>query len=121
MEEKTLKALDGLKKALKEDPRLKKLDDLEKKLSSSPEVQALSRKKAEAEAAYNDCLSHFPVSSKEGKEKQKALYQAKLALDTHPLVKEYNAAFVAVRDLYMQIDDLLFRDFRHPSDCGADK
>ena len=24
-------------------------------------------------------------------------------------------------DLYMQIDDLLFRDFRHPSDCGVGK
>jgi len=121
MEEKTLKALEGLKEALASDSRVKKLDELEKKLALDPEVAALSKVKETAEKEYNDCLSHSSSSSSLGKSKQKTLYEAKLALDTHPLVKEYNAAFVAVRDLYMRIDDLLFHDFRHPSDCEVKK
>ena len=33
-------------------------------------------------------------------------------LDSYPLAKEYGEAYIAVRDLYMQIDDILFGPYR---------
>ena len=43
--------------------------------------------------------------------KLKLLYEAKLNLDNHPLVKEYNEAYKEVRLLYEIINKELFNDF----------
>ena len=108
-----------LKEAIAADPRVKALEGLEKKLSQDEEVLSLSKAKDEAERKYNEVLRVFAAESSKAKEAQKALFAAKLALDEHPLVKEYNAAFVAVKDLYLMMDDILFSSFRHPHSCGG--
>jgi hypothetical protein len=121
MEEKTERALVGLEAALKEDPRILQLNALEAKLQKDEDVHTLSLAKDAAESAYNDWIAHHDEAMAESKALQKKLYEAKLALDSNPLVQEYNAAYIVVRDLYMQIDDLLFHDFRTPNHCEVKK
>jgi hypothetical protein len=104
-----------LRDALKSDSRILRLERLEKEICSSPEVIALAKKKDAAEEAYSNALSYLKPSSSEALRLQKALYEAKLTLDEHPLSKEYTEAFLAVRDLYMHIDDILYGDFRKKS------
>ena len=105
MNEEIIKSVESLAKALKEDPRILRLNQLEEELSSNPEVIELSQKK-------ETVLSYAKEDSLETKAYEKALYEAKLALDSHPLVQEYNSLYVPIRDLYMQMDDILFCPFR---------
>ena len=72
----------------------------------------LSQKKDRLEREYETVLSYAKEDSLETKAYEKALYEAKLALDSHPLVQEYNSLYVPIRDLYMQMDDILFGPFR---------
>ena len=112
MNEEIIKSAESLAKALKEDPRILRLNQLEEELSNDPQVIELSRKKDALEREYETTLSYAKEGSKEAKAYEKALYEAKLALDSYPLVQEYNSLYVPVRDLYMQIDDILFGPFR---------
>lgn len=112
MEEEILKSITSLGDALKEDPRVKRLNSLEEKLYEDFTLIELVKKKDDIERDYESSLSYLSPSSEEAKIKQKALYEAKLALDSYPLVKEYNEAYIIVRDLYMQIDDIVFGKYR---------
>ena len=87
-----------LKELLDVDERIKDLDQKEEAMKKSGEVKALVEKKEQAVSLYTN-------SSKEG---QKALHQSKLALDNHPLVRAYLDAYIKVRDLYFEINDILF-------------
>ncbi len=108
---KTQEKLEELRLALKEDPRFSALSSLEAEIASSPEVQALAKAKDKASEEYEDSLNHAR-NEEDVLAKRKALHQAKLALDEHSLVKEYNAAYAACKDVLLQIDDLLFSEFR---------
>ena len=112
MNEEIIKSVESLAKALKEDPRILRLNQLEEELSSNPEVIELSQKKDRLEREYETVLSYAKEDSLEAKAYEKALYEAKLALDSHPLVQEYNSLYVPIRDLYIQMDDILFGPFR---------
>jgi hypothetical protein len=112
VEKELLRSLTELREALKNDPRIQKLDSLEKRIAEDSFVVSLSKAKEAAENRYEDRLAFQKASSEECQCLQKELYLAKKALDENPLVREYNAAFTAVRDLYMAIDDILFRDYR---------
>ncbi len=112
MEEEILKSIASLGEAIKEDARVKRLNALENKLYEDPELIELVKKKNDLERDYESSLSYLSSSSDEARVKEKALYEAKLALDTYPLVKEYNEAYILVRDLYMQMDDIIFGKFR---------
>jgi cell fate (sporulation/competence/biofilm development) regulator YmcA (YheA/YmcA/DUF963 family) len=112
MEESLLQALEQLKEALNQDPRVQKLVFLEQRVMSEPRVLELSKKMEAAAQAYEDLLVYKKETDPEAKSLQKSLYFCKKALDEDPLVKEYNAAFIAVNDLYMALDDLLFSPFR---------
>jgi hypothetical protein len=94
MEKELLDDLASLRDALKGDPRVLALDQAEKALTSSPEVIELAKKKDAAERDYEDCLNYHKETDPEALALQKALYQAKLALDEHPLSKAYNAAYI---------------------------
>ena len=87
-----------LKDLLASDQRIKDLDEKEDAMKSSDEVKVLVNKKEQA-------VSIYMVSSEQG---QKALHQSKLELDNHPLVRAYLDAYSKVRDLYFQINDILF-------------
>ena len=112
MEQTLVASLSELKQALKDDPRVKRLNEREEKLLLDPEVVELIKTKNLLEDDYETLLSYTKPSEEASERAQKALYEAKLALDTHPLVKEYNDAYLEVRDLYLEIDDILFGEFR---------
>lgn len=115
MEKELLDALEELREALQEDPRVQKLEALEKKVMEDPEVVALAKEKEAAANAYQDLLSYHKETDPEALALQKKLYLAKKKLDEEPLVADYDAAYIIVRDLYMEIDDVLYKDFRKRS------
>ena len=110
MEERLLATLEEFGLLLKEDARVTRLKSIEERLIMDEEVQSLSRAKDEAEALYSEAVSLGDETLQA--KRQKELYEAKLALDSHPLSQEYTEAFVAVRDLYREIDDILFGPYR---------
>ena len=116
----TYKIAEELKVALENDPRVIRLNELEKELNNSQEVILLAMKKDQANNDYNDILRHFSKESEEAIKYQRILYEAKKALDEHPLVKEYNATYKEVRELYSQISDILFSSF-NASLCPKEK
>jgi cell fate (sporulation/competence/biofilm development) regulator YlbF (YheA/YmcA/DUF963 family) len=97
-----------LKDLLSQDERIKRLNELEQKMNSDNEVIALAYQKDIAVSNYSDILNHFSEDSDEVKKAQRELYEKKLALDTHPLVRQYLDAYKEVRDLYIQMNALLF-------------
>ena len=99
-----------LKDLLDNDERIIRLNKLENELNNNEEVMALSYQKDLAVSAYSDALNHFANDSEEIKKYQHELFLKKEALDNHPLVKEYLKAYSEVRDLYFQINEILFND-----------
>ena len=99
-----------LKDLLDNDERIIRLNKLEKQTNENEEVMALSYQKDLAVSAYSDALNHYANNSPEIKKYQYELFVKKEALDNHPLVKEYLKAYSEVRDLYFQINEILFND-----------
>ena len=99
-----------LKDLLDNDERIIRLNKLENELNNNEEVMALSYQKDLAVSAYSDALNYFANDSEEIKKYQHELFLKKEALDNHPLVKEYLKAYSEVRDLYFQINEILFND-----------
>lgn len=97
-----------LNQEISSDSRVILLDEIEKKMNDDEEVMALSYKKDVAVDNYEFALNHFGEKSKEVEEAQKKLHEAKLALDSHPVVREYLEAYGKVRDMYFEINELLF-------------
>ena len=99
-----------LKDLLDNDERIIRLNKLENELNNNEEVMALSYQKDLAVSSYSDALNHFANDSEEMKKYQHELFLKKEALDNHPLVKSYLKAYSEVRDLYFQINEILFND-----------
>ena len=97
-----------LKDLLSQDERIKRLNELEQKMNNDDEVIALAYQKDVAVSNYSDALNHFSEDSKEVKKAHHEMYLKKLALDSHSLVREYLDAYKEVRDLYIQMNALLF-------------
>ena len=97
-----------LRDLLADDERVKRLNALETKMNNDKEVITLAYQKDVAISNYSDALNHFAEDSSEVKKAQKELYEKKLALDTHPLVREYLDVYKEVRDLYIEMNALLF-------------
>ena len=100
-----------LKDDINSDPRVVLLEQLEKEMNENEEVMRLSYAKDMAAVNYSDTLNHFSEDSKEAKEAMNKLHEAKLALDNHPLVRKYLSAYKEVRELYENINKILFSDF----------
>jgi cell fate (sporulation/competence/biofilm development) regulator YlbF (YheA/YmcA/DUF963 family) len=99
-----------LKDLLDNDERIIRLNKLENELNNNEEVMALSYQKDLAVSSYSDALNHFANDSEEIKKYQHELFLKKEALDNHPLVKSYLKTYSEVRDLYFQINEILFND-----------
>ncbi len=99
-----------LKDLLDDDERIVRLNKLEKQMNENEEVMALSYQKDLAVSSYSDALNHYGNNSPEIKKYQHELFLKKEALDNHPLVMEYLKAYSEVRDLYFQINEILFND-----------
>lgn len=109
-----------LKENIANDPRMIHLLELEKKMNENEEVMALAYKKDMAAVNYSDVLNHFSEDSEEAKKALKELHEAKLNLDQHPLVREYLNAYKEVRELYDEINEILFSNFA-ANLCPKDK
>ena len=72
----------------------------------------LSNKKDEALEKYISNKEMYGEESDVTKESLKVLKTAKEELNNHPLVKEYLEVYSRVRDLYLEIDNLLLDDFK---------
>ena len=87
-----------LKELLDADQRIKDLDTKEEIMKNDEEVKALVNKKEQA-------ISLYMNSSAQG---QKVLHQSKLELDNNPVVRDYLDAYIKVRDLFFEMNDILF-------------
>ena len=121
MKRELLEKLAEYRSILENDPRIKTLEKREDELQGCQEVASLSAKLKKAEDAYEEARSHYGEKNELTKKAQKDLFEAKLALDSHPIVKSYNEAYIAVKDLYLYIDDILFSDFRAKHACEGEK
>ena len=117
MDKVLLDSLNTLKQSMENDPRVLELNEVDKRLSLNEEVLKLSYKKDVALTAYEDACKHFGETSNEDLAKQKELYLAKLELDNHPLVREYNEKYQAVRLMYDEVNKELFGDFISKHKC----
>ena len=112
MNEKIYNLAKELNTLLNNDPRFVKLGELEKKMENDEEVISLAYQKDKASLEYSDILKYYKEDSKEAKEKRNLLIEAKTNLETHPVVKEYNRAYAEVRMLLLEVNRILFKDFR---------
>ena len=97
-----------LKDILSQDERVLLLNKLEEEMNANEEVMKLAYQKDVAVSNYSDVLNHFDENSKEAKDTHHEMFLAKEALDNHPLVRKYLKAYQEVRDLYFEINDILF-------------
>lgn len=112
MDEKIYQLANSLNEEISKDPRIIKLNELEKALNDSYDVYVLSNKKDEALEEYSRLKDAY---SEDDERVRQALLKAKNAkekLNNFPLVKEYLAQYAIVRDLYLEIDNILFSDFK---------
>lgn len=112
MEEKLIRSLNELKEALAGDPRVIALNEAEQSLYEDPALIELVKKKNAAEEEYQLALRIYGEKDEKTKEKERTLYEAKLEMDMNETAKKYSELYIVVRDLYMQIDDILFSPFR---------
>lgn len=111
MNEKIAEKAAKLKAEIESLPEVKELERLNKLLNENEEVMKLSYRKDSCALKYEDAVRFFGDKSDEAKSAQKALYQAKLELDTHELVKAYNEAYKKVRKIYDKINEEIFNPF----------
>lgn len=118
MNEQILNKCQLLKEAIEKDPRILLLNQLEKEIENNEEVMVLSYKKDVALANYEDTIKYFKDDQDKIQKAQKLLADAKYNLDTHPLVKQYNKAYLEVKLMYEEINKQLFYIFRtHHKNC----
>ena len=100
-----------LKDQLQNDELIKKLEELDREMSNNEEVMALAYQKDLAIDNYSSLLKIYPENSDEIKRAREKLQEAKIKLNEHPIAKEYLKVYSQVRDLYMQINEIVFSDF----------
>ncbi len=101
-----------LNQSLVNNPKVKQLNKLEEELDNSYEVYLLSQKKDEALELYTKLKEVYKDDNEEVKASLIKLKEAKENLSNHPLVKSYLSIYNEVRDLYMEVDDILFSEFK---------
>lgn len=93
------------------------LNALEKRLNDSFEVYNLSNEKDKCLEEYLRLKDSLGEKDKKTILSLKKLQDAKEKLINFPLVKEYLTSYTKVRDLYMEVDNILFSDFRKDKKC----
>lgn len=93
------------------------LNALEKRLNDSFEVYNLSNEKDTCLEEYLRLKDSLGEKDKKTILSLKKLQEAKEKLNNFPLVKEYLTSYTKVRDLYMEVDNILFSDFRKDKKC----
>ena len=88
------------------------LNKLEKEMNDSYEVFCLSKKKDECLEKYLANKDMYGEDNELTISSLKELSAAKEELQNHPLVKSYLEVYSKVRDLYLEIDDILLSSFK---------
>ena len=112
MNERIFDLANRLNNSLLNNPKVKELAKLEEELNNSYEVYQLSQKKDEALELYSKLKEIYPDDHLEVKAALLRLKEAKEALNNHPLVKSYLSIYNEVKYLYMEVDDILFSEFK---------
>ena len=112
MEDKIYFLAKDINSELNNNPDVILLNELEKELNDSYEVYTLSNKKDEALEKYLSNKEALGEDSEITKQSLKELSLTKEALNNYPLVKEYLSVYSRVRDLYLEINNILLADFR---------
>lgn len=116
MDENVLSKTYALKAELENDERIIRLNAIEKEMNESNEVMALAYKKDAAADNYAEMVRLFKDDSEEARKARILLSEAKSNLDNHPLVKEYTKLYQEIRELYLNINEVLFSSL-NPSLC----
>ena len=111
MNEKLLEKVVDLKKEIDSSSEVIELERLNKLLNENEEAMRLCYKKDLCVTKYEDAIRIFGQNSEEASNAQKALHQAKLDLDNHELVKQYNEQYKKVRKMYDKINEEIFNPF----------
>ena len=112
MDERIYNLAISLSDSLENEPDVILLNKLEKQMNDSFEVYQLSQKKDECLETYARLKEVYKDDHPEVKKALKELKLAKENLNNHPLVKQYLEIYSRVRNLYMEIDQILFSDYR---------
>ena len=96
--------------SLNNHPLVISLNELESRLNDSYEVYQLSNKKNETLEVYLNNKKIYGEDNEITKKSLINLKEAKEKLNNHPLVKEYLKIYSQVRDLYLQINDIVLGD-----------
>ncbi len=117
MDIKVFELANRLNEELNNNPDVILLNELDKKLNDSFEVYTLSNRKDEALERYLSNKEMYGEESELTIASLKELSKIKKELNTNPLVKEYLKQYSIVRDLYMQINDIILSDFKGNKVC----
>ena len=112
MDEKVYFLASELNDELRKDPRVIQLEELDKQLNDSFEVYNLSKQKDIALEEYVSNKDLYGEKHEITLNSLKKLQDAKVKLNTHPLVERYLKVYSEVRDLYLQINNILLDDFK---------
>ena len=112
MEERIYFLAKEINESLSSHPLVKELNKLEKELNDSFEVYNLSNKKDEELEKYLSNKDRYGEEDIKTIESLKRLKEAKENLNNHPLVESYLSVYSKVRDLYMEIDDIVLGDYK---------
>ena len=110
MDEHLYQSIYQLKELLNSDPRIVSLNKIEKEMMENEEVMILTYKKDEAADKLSEVLRHFKDDSSEAQQARIKLMEAKEKLYSHPVVKAYNKAYAEVRELYRELNKVLFEN-----------
>jgi len=112
MDEKILNLTEELKAAMDNDPRFLRLKEIEDRMNNDESVMKLAYQKDMKNDRYNDLLKIYDENNPLVKQAQKELYEANQALNNHLLVKSYMAAYLEVKMVLHQVNNILFGDFK---------
>lgn len=112
MDDKIYQLANSLNQEINNNPEVIRLNELEKALNDSYDVYLLSNKKDEALEEYSRLKEIYSEDDERVKSALLKVKDAKEKLNNFPLVKEYLAQYSQVRDLYLEVDNILFSEFR---------
>ncbi|MFA6667317.1 MAG: hypothetical protein WCS51_03055 [Bacilli bacterium] len=112
MNEKLLLDLINLQKEIKNTEEYKDVLLKNSLLENSDEVKLLSYKKDMAIVEYEDTLKHYNKNSNEVLSAEKVMAKSIYELNNHKLVKEYNASFAKLNNVYEEINQELFSFYK---------
>lgn len=101
-----------LKKEMDNDPRFIRLKELEEIMNNDEEVIALAYKKDLISNEYNDALKFYKEDSIEVNNAREKFIKIKDELNALPAVKNYLEAYNEIRFLLVEVNNILFSDFK---------